>query len=245
MTINGSRSRGETMKAKTRVFLVDDHPIVRTGLRLLIGQEGDMEVCGEAGSCDEALSDILRLKPDVAVIDVSLEGTSGLDLLRLVQEQIPETRTLILSMHDESLYAERAIRAGARGYLMKQERPEMAVTAIRAVASGEPFLSERMKSQLVKGFMDGRNASPGKNGVERLTDRELEIFQMLGGGRTIRDIAGSLCLSAKTVETHRDHIRQKLGLRHSADVLHHAIRWVTGEGVGARQRDEAAGRTPS
>jgi DNA-binding NarL/FixJ family response regulator len=231
-------ARGDGTGHKHRIFLVDDHPIVRTGLRLLIGQEDDLEVCGEAGSYAEALSAILHEKPDVAVIDISLDGANGIDLLRQVQKQIPATQVLVLSMHDESLYAERAMRAGARGYLMKQQKPETALNAIRTVLTGNMYLSDRVKSQMVKELVDGTGAASAKSGIEKLSDRELEIFQMLGAGYTVRDVAGRLSLSVKTVETHRDHIRLKLRLRNSTEVLHHAIRWVTGE------NDPAAHSTP-
>lgn len=232
MTIKANSSQSPATPARRRIFLVDDHPIVRTGLRLLIGQEDDLEVCGEAGSYAEAISAMLREKPDVAIIDISLDGSNGIDLLRQLQRQSPETQVLVLSMHDESLYAERAMRAGARGYLMKQQRPETALQAIRTVLAGELYLSDRVKSQMVQELVDGAPASHGKSGIERLSDRELEIFQMLGAGYTVRDIATRLNLSVKTVETHRDHIRQKLRLRNSIEVLHHAIRWVTGESEG-------------
>lgn len=235
MTLKDGRNGAAGAKAKIRIFLVDDHPIVLTGLRLLINQEDDMEVCGEAGASAEALSAALRLKPDVAMLDISLEGVSGIELLRQIHQQLPETQVLMLSMHDESLYAERAVRAGARGYVMKQLPPQTVLTALRTVASGEPYFSDRMKAQMIRGLLDG--AGEGKSSVERLTDRELEIFELIGAGCTVRDIAGRLNLSAKTVETHRDHIRQKLDLRNSADVVHRAIRWVTGEGFAARLPD--------
>lgn len=234
---SGKKRRRPKRVRKRRVLIVDDHPIVRNGLALLIDQEEDLETCAGASSVAEAVKVIEKLDPDLALVDISLEGASGIELVKAIHAGEYTTEVLVLSMHDESLYAERALRAGARGYVMKQETPETVLKAVRVVLKGGVYLSEKIKSRLVLDVVEGKADEEGvvkgvvKGGVDRLSDRELEVFQMLGAGHRVRDIAASLGLSTKTVETHRDHIKRKLGLNSSNDVLYHAIRWVETGGL--------------
>jgi DNA-binding NarL/FixJ family response regulator len=224
-----ARKQTDTKSGSTKstVLIVDDHPIVRNGLALLINQENDLATCGEASTAADAIESALSLQPDIALVDISLDGTNGIELTKALQASVPDTRVLILSMHDEGLYAERALKAGARGYVMKQETPETVLKAIREVCNGGIYLSDKVKSRIVLQMVEGTSdVGTLKSGIERLSDRELEVFQMLGSGFRPREIAASLGLSIKTVETHRDHIKQKMGLQSAMDVLHHAIRWV-------------------
>lgn len=224
---SGSKGCRSGHGRKKQVLVVDDHPIVRNGLSLLINQEDDLATCGEVGTVQEALDTVKEVSPDLALVDISLEGASGIELAKVLQATEWKTRVLMLSMHDEGLYAERALRAGARGYVMKQETPETVLKAIRQVLAGGVYLSEKIKSRLVLEMVEGKpDEGVVKGGVERLSDRELEVFRLLGSGHRVRDIAATLGLSIKTVETHRDHIKRKLGLKSSNEVLHHAIRWV-------------------
>jgi len=213
-------------KNKRQVMLVDDHPIVRHGLSMLINEEEDMVVCGECSSAAETLKQIGVSKPDVILVDVSLQGSSGIDLTKSIKEIHPHLPILILSMHDEALYAERALRAGARGYVMKQEAAETVLKAIRTVLKGDIYLSERLSSKVLKELVDGPAADPERFGVERLSDRELEVFELIGRGYATRRIADALHLSVKTIETHRAHIKQKLKLGSATELVHHAFLWI-------------------
>ncbi len=216
-------------KKKKRILIVDDHPIVRNGLSLLINQEDDLVVCGEADNADKALALISELKPHLALVDISLQGSNGIDLTKAIRLSYPETSVLMLSMHDESLYTERALRAGARGYIMKQEPPETVLDAIREVLSGGLHLSGNMKSRMLRELVDGVSFDESKTGIEKLSDRELEIYELIGRGLSTRKIASTLGLSIKTVDTHREHIKHKLGLKNATELVHHAIRWMDGE----------------
>ncbi|HKX62386.1 MAG TPA: response regulator transcription factor, partial [Verrucomicrobiae bacterium] len=190
-------------KPKTRVLLVDDHPILRAGLRKLIDHEPDMMVCGEAEEGPKAFELAGTVQPDVAVIDISLKGSNGIELIKNLKARYPDLPTLVLSMHDESLYAERALRAGSRGYIMKEEAIEQVLVAIRRALAGEIFLSDRMKSKMIQQMASGRGkvvSSP----IEQLTDRELEVFRLIGEGCSTRQIAGQLHLSIRTVEAYRE-----------------------------------------
>jgi len=210
--------------AKARVLLVDDHPIVRQGLAMLINAEPDLMVCGEASTGAEALQLVRTSEPDVAMIDIALDDRSGVELIREIRGMLPDLPMLALSMHDESLYAERVLRAGGRGYVMKQEATENMLTAIRRVLAGEIYLSARMSTRLLGQFASaprGENVSP----ISRLTDRELEVFTMIGRGLSTREIAEKLFLSVKTVEAHREHIKEKLGLRSSVELVRHAVQF--------------------
>ncbi len=210
--------------AKARVLLVDDHPIVRQGLAMLINAEPDLVVCGEASTGAEALQLVRTTQPDVAMIDIALDDRSGVELIREIHGMMPDLPMLALSMHDESLYAERTLRAGGRGYVMKQEATESMLTAIRRVLAGEIYLSARMSTRLLGQFASvprGEHISP----ISRLTDRELEVYTMIGRGLSTREIAEKLFLSVKTVEAHREHIKEKLGLRSSVELVRHAVQF--------------------
>jgi DNA-binding NarL/FixJ family response regulator len=216
-------------KTKARVVVVDDHPIVRRGLVQMINNEGDLEVCGEAETIVEALKVMAAAKPDVAIVDLYLKGASGLELLKDVKVRYPKMPVLVLSMYDESIYAERALRAGARGYMMKEEATERVLVAIRRILAGQLYLSEAMAARLLHLFVDGR-ADHGTSPTDRLSDRELEVFQLIGNGLGNSQIAAKLHLSAKTIETYRAHIKEKLNLQDSTELLRAAIQWSQGMG---------------
>jgi DNA-binding NarL/FixJ family response regulator len=212
-------------KPKTRVLLVDDHPILRAGLGKLINQEADMMICGEAEDGPTAFDLVGTLTPDIAVVDVSLKGSNGIELIKNLKARYPELPTLVLSMHDESLYAERALRAGSKGYIMKEEAIEQVLVAIRKVLQGEIFLSEKMKGKMLQQMASGKGkviSSP----IEQLTDRELEVFRLIGEGCSTRQIAGQLHLSVRTVEAYREYIKSKLNLKNATELVQHAFHWV-------------------
>ncbi|MBE3070212.1 MAG: response regulator transcription factor [Planctomycetes bacterium] len=211
--------------APARVLVVDDHPVVRQGLALLINHEPDLAVCGEAATAAEALKAIADTRPDVAIVDLSLKGASGLDLIKDIKVRHPGLPVLVLSMSDENVYAERALRAGARGYMMKEEATEKVLTALRRVLAGAVYLSDAMASRLLSQFVAG-DAPGGGSPVDRLSDRELEVFRLIGQGLGTGEIAHRLHLSPKTIETHRAHIKVKLGLDSGTDLLRQAIRFV-------------------
>lgn len=212
-------------KTKCRILLVDDHPIVRQGLAELINHEKDLFVCGTAESFNETLDQIPSLKPDLVVADISLKGgNDGIELLKNIKARYPKTMVLMLSMHDETLYALRALRAGAAGYIMKQEATERVLVAIRQVLKGEIYLSEQMEKKLMHQLVGGRAVRTGSP-IEDLSDRELQIFSLIGQGRSTRQIAEELHLSVKTVETHRAHIKEKLNLKSATELVQHAVQW--------------------
>ena len=214
-----------TSKNKTNILIVDDHPIVRQGLAEMVNHEDDIEVCGQAEDAHQAMKAVKELKPDMAIVDISLKQTSGMELIKDLQAQYPNLPVLALSMHDESLYAERALRAGARGYIMKAEATEKVIMAIRKILSGEIYISDKMASKMMRKLVGGSteiNTSP----VERLSDRELEVFQLIGKGFGTRQISERLFLSIKTIETYRAHIKEKLNLKDAAELLQYAIQWV-------------------
>lgn len=192
----------------------------------LINREPDLEVCGEADSAHEALALLKALKPDLAVIDLSLEDRSGIDLLKDVMVRRPALPVLILSMHHESLYAERALHAGARGYVMKQEAPDTVLAAMRKILQGEVYLSEKMAAQMLRSLADRHSGAAAVSPIERLSDRELEVFRMIGRGFSTSEIAEQLFLSVKTVETHREHIKHKLKLAKKGELLRYAVEWA-------------------
>jgi DNA-binding NarL/FixJ family response regulator len=214
--------------ARRRVLIVDDHPIFRAGLTGLVNLESELTVCGEAHDAAQAMQALEKLKPDLVLLDMSLPGKSGLELLKDIRALAPQTPVLIISMHDETLFAERVIRAGGRGYIMKQEGPEKIVQAIRRVLSGGISVSERISSQILDA-MSGGQGGPATS-VSTLTDREFEVYRLLGQGKEPHEIARNLHLSIKTVDTHRMHIRQKLGLRNATELIHHATRWTAEQG---------------
>jgi DNA-binding NarL/FixJ family response regulator len=214
---------------KSKVFLVDDHPLVREHLTALLQLQPDLEVCGEAADAPEALECIRREQPDLVVLDISLKRSHGLELLKQLKESQPKVAVLILSMHDELLYAERALRAGARGYITKEEASTKVLSAIRKVLSGEVYLSERMAARMMKKMVGGAPSKVGSP-LEVLTDRELEIFQMIGRGLGTKQIADELRLGIKTVESYRARIKDKLQLADGNELLQQAIHW--GQQVG-------------
>ena len=217
--------RQEKNKTRSRVFIVDDHPIVRQGLKLLIDQEPDLVVCGEAENARPVLPAIRDLKPDIAIIDISLGHDSGIELIKNIRLQHPDLPLLVLSMHDETLHAERALRAGAKGYVMKQEAPEKVISAIRQVLQGNIYVSDAMSAKLLNKLIDSRKEG-SSSPLEILSDRELQVFQLLGRGFGTRQVADKLNVSIKTVEAYRANIKDKLNLKSSAELVQHAIHWV-------------------
>jgi len=213
-----------------RVLVVDDHPIVRRGLAHLLEGVDDLEVGGEAETAAEALEAVRRDRPDVVVVDLTLKEGSGLELIKDLHARWPDLPVLVLSMHDESLFAERALRAGARGYLMKDGRMEDVVAALRAVLAGRVYVSERIASRLLARITGG--GDPAVSPIQTLTDRELEVFEMIGRGLSSRQIAEALHLSVKTVDTHRENIKRKLGLASGTELARHAFLWVERESAG-------------
>src|SRR5277367_3769272 len=214
-----------TEQKKAKVFLVDDHPLVREWLTQLIQREDDLAICGEAEDTQEALLKIAETKPDIVIADISLKSTHGLELVKDLQVRFPTLPVLILSMHDESLYAERVLRAGARGYITKQEATKKILLAIRQVLGGQIYISDKMASRMVHKMVLGR-VQEQKSPIERLTDRELEVFQLIGRGHGTRKIAAELHLGVKTVESYRARIKEKLKLEDGTQLLQQAIQWV-------------------
>lgn len=206
----------------TRVYLADDHPAIREALRDAIGEAKDMEACGASSSVEEALQEIGRLGPDVAVVDISLKDGHGLTLLRQIQEQWPEVEVVVYSMYDEEAYAERAVSAGASGYLMKSEPPERLVLAIRRVADGRFYLSRRMYARVLDGLVEG--GSRPEFPIDQLTGRERQVPQMIGEGLGVREIADRLDLTKKTAETHRRRVKEKLGFDSIDELLQYATK---------------------
>jgi DNA-binding NarL/FixJ family response regulator len=217
-------SHAADVTTKSRVFLVEDHPVVRHGLTTLIDDEPDLAVCGGAESMKEALAQIRKLKPDVAVIDITLGDGSGLDLIKQVHEERPKMPLLALSMHDESVYAERALRAGAKGYIMKKEAMDKVMTAIRKVLAGELYVSEKMSARMVQKLVNPQSA--GTTPTELLSDREFEVFRLIAQGIGPSEIASRLAVSVKTIETHREHIKEKLGLKTGVDLTRYCLQWA-------------------
>ncbi len=213
---------------KRKVYLVDDHPIVRQGLIKLIEQEAGLEVCGEAGSVSEALVEIQQKAPDVVLVDISLENSNGLELIKTIDDLGLQIPTLVLSMHDESLYAEHALKTGASGYVMKQAAATTLIQAIEKVLDGEIYVSKTMSSQMLK-MAFRKSGEKQRSGADALSLRELEVFELIGRGNSTREIAEQLSLSIKTIETYRAHIKDKLQLRSGTELMQRAIHWVENE----------------
>ena len=213
----------EKASTKRKVLIVDDHAVFREGLVRILSQEKDLMVCGEAPDALEALRLATQMKPDLAIVDVSLEGMNGIDLTKNFHARFPSMRILVLSMHKETLHAERALRAGANGYIMKRESGRKLLAAIRQVLNGQTYVSEELNEYLL-GKLYSRET--GASTVERLSDRELEIFRLIGQGYGTRQIADSLHLSMKTVEFHRENIRAKLNLNSTFELVQQAIHWT-------------------
>jgi DNA-binding NarL/FixJ family response regulator len=216
--------------AKKRILLVDDHPIVRQGMALFINREDDLNVCGEAEDALSALHAIPACRPDLVIVDISLNGPDGLDLLKSIRIQYPGLPVLILSMHDELIYAERALRAGANGYIMKQEATEKVLVAVRRILHQEVYVSDRVANKMLQMYITG-STSTKQSPVAGLSDRELEVFRLIGEGHSTRQIAEELHLSVKTVESYQAHIKEKLSLRSARELVQHAIQWTISERV--------------
>ena len=214
----------ETQVQKSRVFIVDDHPLVREGLANLINAEDDLTVCGEAEDSAQAIAGIVKTQPDVVLVDISLQNESGLELVKHLASQFPEVALIVLSMHDETLYAERALRAGASGYVMKREASSNVLTSIHRVIEGGVFVSERVANRIAIKAAARRKAAD-KSPVERLSDRELEIFRLLGQGRSTSQIASDLNLSLKTVQAYCARAKEKFGVGSLTELLRAAFRW--------------------
>lgn len=217
-----------------RVLIVDDHPIVRHGLRRMIESEADLNVCGEAASEPEARHAVRQLKPDVAIVDLSLEHGDGLELVRDLRAQHPDLPVLVLSMHDEAIYAERLLAAGAMGYIMKQAASDQLLVALRRVLSGRVYVSEGLQRKLGLGPREP-GAAEVADPVRRLSNRELQVLSLIGRGHSSRDIASELGLSVKTIESHRQSLKHKLSLETNAQLLHYAMKWFAGQAGQAHQ----------
>jgi DNA-binding NarL/FixJ family response regulator len=220
----------EESARKTRIFIVDDHPIVREGLSLMMNREPDMMVCGEAEEATRALQAITVAKPDFLIVDISLSGPDGLDLLKSIRARYPSLPVLILSMHDESIYAERALRAGANGYIMKQEATERVLVAVRQILTKKVYVSDRVANRMLQQYIKG-SVSESKSPIAELSDRELEVFRLIGEGHGTRMIADELHLSVKTVESYQAHIKEKLSLKNGRELVQRAIQWSISENV--------------
>lgn len=208
---------------RSRILVVDDHPLVREGLRIRLDAQPDLEVCGEAEDVDTALRLLEDLAPDLMIVDLRLRSGSGLTLIRSAPRYSPATRSLVLTAQDEALVGERALRAGAHGFISKQEAQSRILDAIRTVLRGGRFISQDLTTRLVGRALEGERAD---DGIACLSNRETEVFQLIGQGLSTREVAGQLHLSVHTIESHREHIRNKLGLRNGAELVQHAVRWV-------------------
>ena len=213
-----------TAKPKRKVFLVDDHPLVREWLTNLINQQPDLAVCGETESAPRALQAIAAAQPEVAIVDISLKDSSGIELIKNLKLSHPDVAVLVLSMHDESLYAERALRAGAKGYIMKRETTRKVIDGIRQILDGKVFVSDSVKEALALRLVENKTQTP-RSPVEQLSDRELEVFEMLGQGLGTRQIADALRVSIKTVQAYCARAKEKLNVRSATELLREAIRW--------------------
>jgi len=224
------KTRKQSAKSKKRILIVDDHPIVRYGITRILNSEPDLVVCGDAENARTALDLIQSLKPDLVIVDISLRDMDGLQLTRTIRCDHPSLPIVILSMHDERVYAQKALRSGASGYIMKEESSEKLVSAIRQILKGEIYVSEEVKKNVLHAYA-GKNKEKNTSIIDRLSDREREIFLLIGSGQTSRSIAHKLCLSVKTVETHRSRIKQKLELDTSAKLALAAMEWAKRENL--------------
>jgi DNA-binding NarL/FixJ family response regulator len=222
-------AKKKTEPAKKRILIVDDHPMMRQGLAQLVNNEPDLSVAWEAGTAGQAPDVVSTQKPDLVLADISLPDKNGLELIKDIHALSPEASVLVVSMHDETLYAERVLRAGGRGYIMKQQGGKKLMEAIRQVLSGQIYVSEKMSAKILEIFSGRRSGSSGSP-VGRLSDREFEVFQLIGEGKGTRDIADKLHLSVKTVEVHRANIKEKLNLKTATDLVRYAVRWAEAEG---------------
>lgn len=226
--MNDIHANDKGRDGKTKVFLVDDHPLMRQGVAQLIDSQTDMMVCGEAEDATSALRGIERTQPDAAIIDISLRGTNGIELIKNLKALYRFLPILVLSMHDEAVYAQRVLRAGALGYVMKQEAADKVVAALRRIMSGEIYVNERVGSQMLHQALTGRG-KPNGSPIDRLSDRELEVIQAIGQGKATREIALDLNVSVKTIESHRAHIKDKMGLKNASELVKFSVQWVENE----------------
>jgi DNA-binding NarL/FixJ family response regulator len=213
------------MAVKTRIFIVDDHPLLRRGLAELINRESDMVFCGEAEDSPTAMRLIAQIKPDLVIVDISLKGYNGIELIKNIKAFDQKIQVLVLSMHDESIYAMRVLKAGAKAYVMKQEVVDKVMEAIRRIRAGKVFVSERVASRMLDQVVVGGDPSTDSP-VDLLSDRELEIVNMIGSGLPTREIAAKLHISIKTVESHRARIKEKLSLQNAIQLVQFCVRWV-------------------
>jgi DNA-binding NarL/FixJ family response regulator len=207
-----------------KIFLIDDHPVVRQGLKQLIGQEPDMTVCGEAEDPNEALEGLAETRPDLVILDLSMNNGDGIGFIKSIRQKYPDMAVLVLTMHDETFFAERALRAGASGFLTKQEASDKVLAAVRTLLAGDMYVSNRISPRLVKRLLEGGSLRDDPL-MSHLSARERQVFVMIGRGRTVSEIADELKLSTKTIETYRGNIREKLYLRDSRELTQYAVRW--------------------
>ncbi len=219
------RRESGSASQKQKIFIVDDHPIVRKGLVQMIDQDPGLVVCGEADGAQSALESLKKCKPDLIIVDISLQGVDGIELIKTIKARHGNLPALVVSMHDESLFAERALRAGARGYIMKQEAIEKMMGAIRKVLRGELYISEKVSANIVNKFISGKSEGV-RSPIEALSHREFEVFQLIGQGFGTRQIAKDLNVSVKTVESYRANIKEKLKLSTATELIKHAVHWV-------------------
>jgi DNA-binding NarL/FixJ family response regulator len=227
MAAKNTKPKGNTK----RLLIVDDHPMMRTGLAQLIDSEGDLKVCAEADNAGQAINIVSKQKFDLALVDISLPDKNGLELIKDIRAISPTLPILVVSMHDEVVYAERVLRAGARGYIMKQEGGQKFLNAIRQVLAGNVFVSEKMSARILENLSGNQGSGHGNvSPVRKLSDREFEVFQLIGQGVGTKDIANRLHLSVKTVEVHRANIKQKLNIATATELVHYAVRWLESQG---------------
>lgn len=219
------KSAAAEASVRRKILVVDDHPFMRAGLAQLIDKQPDLMVCGEAGDPHGAIRELAKIKADLVLSDITMPGRSGLEFIKDLQALHPELPILVVSMHDEVIYAERALRAGARGYIMKEAGGDNLLTAIRQILSGEVYVSPKMSARILDNF-SGRKPRGSTSPFGKLTDREFEVFQLIGAGKSTRDIAAQFNLSPKTVDVHRGHIKEKLELKDTTALVRHAVRWV-------------------
>jgi DNA-binding NarL/FixJ family response regulator len=230
-TVAADRNKTTSKKSRARILIVDDHPAVREGLSLRIAAQPDMEVCGEAADVAEALRLVVAAKPNAAIVDIALKTGNGIDLIKRIKSRDDSIRILVCSMYGETVYADRALRAGAQGYITKEHATDKILGAIRQVLAGKIYLSEAMSQQLLHGALGHRNHSTGRAPIEKLSDRELEAFQLFGEALETHQIAQRMRVSHKTVETYRARIKQKLGLSTHNELIRQAVQWAAAQGA--------------
>lgn len=221
----GNSKRSST-GTRHRIYLVDDHAVPRSGFAVVLAKEPDIIICGQASNANDALKEIPELKPDLIITDIAMPGTSGLDLIKAVLDILPDMPILVFTMYDEGIYGERALRAGARGYLMKNTPLDKLLQAIRDLVHGRRFLSSSMQDIILNRFLNHNNPDPQKFAVDLLSNRELEVLRLIGLGKKSSDIASELGVSVKTIDSHRENIKSKLNLKNSYELIQYAIRWT-------------------